>query len=433
MSKCLELSVIFLTCVVLCGCGSKSVEEASSPDATPAASDDAQVPPDRISEWVADDDTAGQTVAEQPAPLGSNPASADGTEDDLGGIGENDLDQGPSFDDYLSRIDELVGGGDLAGAVKLAQEAYTTLGDDPRTTQVLIGLSVQMVQSRDLDGALAVLEKLQETSDSEYIPILLFQIYQRKSQQATDDATALAFIQKSTGILRDLGLDQPQVADVFFQEAVLLGRSQQAEQAAAVLREAFEKGFSELSKAEEEEAFAGNEAALQIVQEFATAIRARLREEARTEIADGESFPFGFELTSVAGETVSTEKLKGKVVIVDLWGTWCPPCRQEIPHFVRLLENFGDDLAIIGVNFENAETEEEKATLVNEFVTANGVTYPCVLATDSLEAQVPDIEGFPTTIFIGKDGKVRLKVVGYHPYDKLDAIVRELLDGEPAA
>lgn len=448
MSQRFELFLVFVVCVVLCGCGTQNGEAVGTADSNPSVSD--PVPPDdtaattdRLSEWVATTDdseivtqdvnTATPQAREgTDATIVSDDSDLDG---DLGSDLDSDLDgdvEVNRFDDYFTRINDLVGGGDLAAAVEVAQEAYTELEDDPRATQLLISLSVHMVQKGDTDGALGVLEKLQETSDSQYIPPLLIQIYHLKSRKAADDATALAYIQKSTEILRGLDLDQPGIADIFFQEAILLGKNQQGEQALAPLREAFEKGYAEISEAEE--AFADNEAALKLVQEFAAPIRLQLREEARTQIADSETFPFGFESTAVDDETIiSTEELKGKVVIVDLWGTWCPPCREEIPHFVKLQENYGDDLAIVGVNFENGETEEEKKALVNEFIAANGVTYPCVLATDSLEQQVPNIEGFPTTIFMDKEGKVRLKIVGLHSYDKLDAIVRELIGDEPAA
>ena len=439
MFQRLEFSVIFLVCVVLCGCGTRNVDEVTSADSKSADSsvtgagsvtqDDAAAAAaaaDRLSEWVTSDDEAGQKDALVPAAGEETDAAIAGD--------EGDLEQGPSFDEYLSRLDDLVGGGDFSAAVEVAEEAYAKLNDDPRATQLLVSLSVLMVQQGDTDGALDVLEKLRETSDNQHIAPLLFQIYHLKSRNATDDVTALEYIQKSTEILRMLDLDQPRIADVFYSEAVLLGKNQQGEQAVAVLREAFERGYAEITKAEEEEAFAGNEAAVKLLQEFSVPIRERLREEARSQIADSETFPFGFELTAVDGETIiSTEELKGKVVIVDFWGTWCPPCREEIPHFLKLKENYGADLEIVGVNFEHGGTEEEKKALVNEFIAANGVTYPCVLAEESVQEQVPKIEGFPTTIFMDKDGTVRLKVVGYHSYDKLEAIVRELMGDEPAA
>ena len=452
MSQRLELFVIFLVCVVLCGCGTRSGEEISSADSNPvdtsqASQVDAAASADRLSEWVTSDDVA-QPDWDKSAPQAAESSpwdtGDDATSQDLdapasqpsdstdSAIDSGDLNQGPSIEDYHARVKTLVDGGDLPAAVELAREAYTELSDNPQAVQLLINLSVLMVQNRNVDGALEVLETLQETSDSQAISPLLFQLYYLKSQRSADDVAALGYIQKSTEILRDLNVEQPGIANVFFEEAILLGKNQQDELAVASLRDAFEKGFGEISAAEE--AFADNEAALKLIQELALPIRERLREEARAQMADAESFPFGFELPAVDGETtVSTEELKGKVVIVDLWGTWCPPCRKEIPHFVKLMENYGDDLAIVGVNFENGQTEEEKRALVNGFIAENGVTYPCVLVTESLEAQVPNIEGYPTTIFIGKDGKVRLKVVGYHSYDKLDAIIRELMSEEPAA
>jgi hypothetical protein len=62
------------------------------------------------------------------------------------------------------------------------------------------------------------------------------------------------------------------------------------------------------------------------------------------------------------------------------------------------------------------------------FVKENKIPYPCVIGDDKTQEQIPDFEGFPTTLFLDRAGKVRLKVVGYHSMADLDAIVSMLLD-----
>ncbi|GIW91392.1 MAG: hypothetical protein KatS3mg109_1824 [Pirellulaceae bacterium] len=148
-------------------------------------------------------------------------------------------------------------------------------------------------------------------------------------------------------------------------------------------------------------------------------------------LAKFQSFPFDFEVVDVEGQRRTLSDLKGKVVIVDIWGTWCPPCRAEIPSFIKLQEKFGEKgLQIIGLNYEGEEGEKAIAK-VKQFIQEYGINYPCALGTEEIQNQVPDFEGYPTTLFIDRSGKVRLKVVGLHDYAFLESVVTALLE-EPA-
>ncbi len=144
-----------------------------------------------------------------------------------------------------------------------------------------------------------------------------------------------------------------------------------------------------------------------------------------------ESFPFDFEVTDVDGKRHTLADYKGKVLIVDIWGTWCPPCRAEIPSFIKLQEKYGEKgFQMLGLNYEGVEGEEAVAKVKN-FIQENGINYPCALGTDELQEQVPDFEGYPTTLFFDRTGKIRLKLVGLHDYAFLEAVVTALL-AEPA-
>ena len=151
-------------------------------------------------------------------------------------------------------------------------------------------------------------------------------------------------------------------------------------------------------------------------------------------LAANTPFPFDFNLEDVAGNKLSKADLAGKVLIVDLWGTWCPPCRMEIPHFVALSKKYQDQgLAVVGLNSERIRDKDKAAELVREFCKTEGVDYPCAVITSDFLQQVPDLEGFPTTLFIDRAGQVRLKVVGYHDISFLQAAVEALLEEKPAA
>ncbi len=140
-------------------------------------------------------------------------------------------------------------------------------------------------------------------------------------------------------------------------------------------------------------------------------------------------FAFDFSVTDVTGKSISLSDLQGKVVIVDIWGTWCPPCRMEVPSFVKLQQTYGSQgLQIIGINYEEpSDPEEVQRQAVVDLIEELDINYPCALGTESIQAQIPFFEGYPTTIFIDRTGKVRSKVVGMHSYRELEAKVRELL------
>ncbi|WP_435009646.1 redoxin domain-containing protein [Tundrisphaera lichenicola] len=149
------------------------------------------------------------------------------------------------------------------------------------------------------------------------------------------------------------------------------------------------------------------------------------------EMAEQKSYPFDFSLKGLDGKTVTLADVKGKVTIVDVWGTWCPPCRKEIPHFVSLYETFKPKgLAIVGINCNEQGTPEEVKKTIEDFKAENKVEYPCVLNDEKTEDKIPGFQGYPTTLFLDQTGKVRLTLVGYSPKAKLEAIVSTLLSEE---
>ena len=123
-------------------------------------------------------------------------------------------------------------------------------------------------------------------------------------------------------------------------------------------------------------------------------------------------------ISSFAGDAVKQIKLaelntllesnKGKVVILDLWATWCPPCKKEIPGFINLYKKYKDKgLEIVGVAFD-----ENGQEVVPPFMKKMGMNYPVYLDGGDI-GQKYDLQAYPTTIVYGKDGKVASKHVGY--------------------
>src|SRR5262245_12984571 len=155
-------------------------------------------------------------------------------------------------------------------------------------------------------------------------------------------------------------------------------------------------------------------------------------EEVSRLLKENEPFEFDFDLKDVDGQKLSKADLAGKVLIVDIWGTWCPPCRQEIPLFQALQLEYGErGLQVVGLNDEQTDDNADAARLVRRFRRAQGVDYPCAVITRQIKEQVPEYGSFPTTLFIDHTGKVRLKLRGAYGMPVLQTVVEALLKEMP--
>jgi thiol-disulfide isomerase/thioredoxin len=230
------------------------------------------------------------------------------------------------------------------------------------------------------------------------------------------------------------------LAQVFFNEACALGKAGQAEDAVKSLDAAFHWGFTDFDLVKSDEDLTAVREMADFSDRLAgweKVVKETAQRHAMEELAKGTSFPFDFDLMDLDDKPLKLADFKGKVVIVDIWGTWCPPCRAELPSFIKLQKTYGPQgFQMIGLNYENGK-DDETAKMVREFIAAHGINYPCALGDDATRDQIPDLEGYPTTLFLDAAGKVRAKVVGLHDYTFLEAIVATLLaektgDAQPA-
>ncbi len=120
------------------------------------------------------------------------------------------------------------------------------------------------------------------------------------------------------------------------------------------------------------------------------------------------------------GQPATFGSLKGKVVILDFWGTYCPPCRDEIPHLNELQAKYGTEkLQVIGLNVGGDEDKPKIPAFVKEFK----ITYPIAFPEDAmLQFVCGDDDRIPQTAVFDPDGKMVTKIVGF------DASVKKQLD-----
>lgn len=117
-----------------------------------------------------------------------------------------------------------------------------------------------------------------------------------------------------------------------------------------------------------------------------------------------------FELQQLGGGTVKLSDLRGKKVILNLWATWCPPCRAEMPDMQRFHEeNKEKGIVILGVNLTDTETSPEA---VDAFVKSYGITFPILLDPEREVANVYKAISIPTSYIIDSNGVVQNKYIG---------------------
>ena len=130
-------------------------------------------------------------------------------------------------------------------------------------------------------------------------------------------------------------------------------------------------------------------------------------------------------LKQLDGKTVETSELKGNIVVLDFWATWCGPCITEIPHYNKLQEKYAaKGLKVVGVTMASGEAKE-----VKPFVTRHNMKYAIFMGDDS-QAYDFNIVGFPTTYLLTKDWKIYRKYVGAGPRktQQLEEDIKKLLE-----
>jgi thiol-disulfide isomerase/thioredoxin len=427
--------LLFPLCVValLWGCNSQPAAPPAPPPPPNAAGPGTGGPPAGIK----------PPPTEEPAAGGTTESGAPAVDDKAAPI------ETPADEEKEMKEDEAPAG-DNEPADEPKDEPQGEPKDEPKeegakTVDELLSSLRSGELQLELGEVATRLEKLVE-KDPEHFEgrLILANILQNVGRQGGDQQNDTflksgKFLRQALKLKPELVEENPNVRSlagvVMYNEACALAKTDAPAEALTTLKQAVGFGFSDLKlmttdedlesvrKLPEYEAFE---------KEAAEMIKLAAKKEIDGLLAKNEPFDFNFELDDIGGNKISKGTYAGKVMIVDIWGTWCPPCRAEIPHFVELDKKYREKgLQIVGLNREQTDDADEAKALITKFNESQGVTYPCALITEEIMGQVPQFQGFPTTLFIDRKGTVRLKVVGARGPEFLEGVVEALL-AEPA-
>lgn len=148
----------------------------------------------------------------------------------------------------------------------------------------------------------------------------------------------------------------------------------------------------------------------------------------KKELADAPDVTF----KDLQGKDVRLADLKGKVVVVNFWATWCEPCQIEIPWMIGFQQKYADrGFTLLGVAMD-----DEGKSVVGPFVEKTQfdvdgkkmpMNYPIVLGNDDLSSKFGGLIGLPTTVVVGRDGKIHKRFLGLVSHDELEKVIKELL------
>ncbi|KPL02773.1 MAG: hypothetical protein AMJ73_08280 [candidate division Zixibacteria bacterium SM1_73] len=132
---------------------------------------------------------------------------------------------------------------------------------------------------------------------------------------------------------------------------------------------------------------------------------------------------FDFNLPDLNGKIISLENFRGKVLVINFWATWCPPCEEEVPKLNELNKRYKNEgLVVIGIALD-----KDSLNLVEPFVREKRIGYPILMGNEQVLRDMEDFSGVPTTLIVDQKGNIKKKYDGAFDKDDLERILQELL------
>lgn len=221
--------------------------------------------------------------------------------------------------------------------------------------------------------------------------------------------------------------DAAECARSIYNLACALSLQNEIDPALGALRESVEAGFANMERFE-------NDSDLDPLREE-PGFRALLKElprlrmaNAKTLIAADSLFPFEFHLSNVDDKPIASSDYLGKVLLVDIGGTWCRPGRQGISGLVALHRKFKEQgFDAVGIHYEREANPSRVRQIIRDHATANGITHECVIGDERTAEQIPGFGVYPTSLLVDRQGRVRAKFEGAQTYETLESVVELLL------